>query len=59
MAKSRIEELYDDFIADFPYFNGKVRNYEKNGKNSLLITTIMNKKFVYKKTDKGVELGAV
>lgn len=56
MALSKVEKLYSEFLADFPNFKTMVRKYEKNGKDSILITTNLGKKIVYKKTTDGTEL---
>lgn len=53
---TRGEYLYREFLKNFPNFESMVKQYERNGKNSILIETIIGKKFIFKINDDGIEL---
>ncbi len=60
---TRGEFLYKEFIKNFPSFESMVKSYKKNGKNSIEIETVANKKFIFKitnnKNEHGIELHPV
>ena len=53
---NKIDELYANFICNFPNFEKQIESYELNDDDSLKIYTIQGGKFIFKLTNNGISL---
>ena len=50
------DELYKEFLKNFPNFEPMVRTYYMNGSNAIKIYTKQGKHFIFEKNDNGIVL---